>query len=185
MSTAPVTTENTTPVVHNSANYTSENVTLVVGYTREELAKPEGKRKLTAQTEDKFSEAERDETNTEVDEDGKPVFKFKVIFSQTAIIYHPENLDGVQELVPDDEEKLNLIDSQLKVKQINRFRSLVVSKDFAPQDNTIDMFDECNKKSEKRLSPFEKTQNEILTKFSPEMQAKLLELLQAQVGGRK
>lgn len=158
-----------TGVSHNSKNYTNENYTLNVGYTKDELAKPEDKRRLKAYPEDAFTQEELDKG------------EFQVVFSQTAVIYHPENLDGINELVPDDEEKINLIDAQLKVKQVNRFRSLVTSKDFAPQDNVIDMFDECNKKSERRLSPFEKTQNEILKNFSPDMQKRLLEMLQSQL----
>jgi hypothetical protein len=169
MSTAVETPNTDNVTAHQSANFTSENYTLNVGYTKDELSKEESKRKLKAYPEDAFSAEEL------------AAGEFQVVFSQTAIIYHPENLDGVQELVGDDEEKVNLFDAQLKVKQINRFRSSVVSKDYAPVDNSIDMFDACGQKSEKRLSPFEKTKNEILNKFSPEMQAKLLELLQAQM----
>lgn len=171
----PVNTVNPTPAnptpaaqVHDSKNYTSENYTLEVGYTKDELAKPEDKRKPKAYPEGNFSE--EDVKNGE----------WQLLFTQTARIYHPENLDGVEELVSDDEEKVNLFDNQLKVKQINRFRSQVVSQNFTPVDGVIDMFDECGKKSEKRLSPFEKVQNEIMNKFTPEMQARLLEMLKAQ-----
>lgn len=173
MSTATIdqtaNTANNASATHNSPNYTSEQYTLEVGYTADELAKPEDKRRLKAYPEGTFSEDDVKEG------------KWQQVFTQTGIIYHPENLDGINELVPDDEEKINLCDAQLKVKQVNRFRSLVTSKDFTPQDNVIDMFDECNKKSERRLSPFEKTQNEILKNFSPDMQKRLLEMLQSQL----
>jgi len=173
MSTSPVTTEQpTTNAVHTSANYTSENYTLLVGYTKEELAKPADERKLKAYPEDAFTEEEKDSTNKD--------FKFQVEFPQTFVQYTPENLEGVGELIPDDEEVLNLIKAQLKVKLVNRARSQATSKDFKPVDGVIDMFDECNKKSERRLSQFEKTTQTILKDFTPEMQARLLELLKAQ-----
>jgi len=48
-SVATPTNENTVATAaHNSAHYTSENYTLEVGYTKEELAKPEADRKLKA-----------------------------------------------------------------------------------------------------------------------------------------
>src|ERR1700747_436375 len=130
MSTSPVTTEQpTTNAVHTSANYTSENYTLLVGYTKEELAKPADERKLKAYPEDAFTEEEKDSTNKDL--------KFQVEFPQTFVQYTPENLEGVGELIPDDEEVLNLIKAQLKVKLVNRARSQATSKDFKPVDGVI------------------------------------------------
>ena len=173
-------TEPQTPAtagVHNSAHYTSENYTLLVGYTKEDLDKaqkdPEFVLKLKAYPEDNFTEEQKDEDN-------KEEFKFKVVFTQTFVHYSPVDLEGVTELIPDDDEVLNLITAQLKVKLVNRARSQATSKDFKPVDGVIDMFDECNKKSERRLSQFEKTTQTILKDFTPEMQARLLELLKAQ-----
>lgn len=178
MSTSPVSTEQT-PVstgVHTSANFTSENYTLLVGYLKEDLDKAKADKdfslKLKAYPEDNFTEEEKDETS--------PNFKFQVVFTQTFVQYTPENLQGIGELIPDDEEVLNLIKAQLKVKLVNRARSQATSKDFKPVDGVIDMFDECNKKSERRLSQFEKTTQTILKDFTPEMQARLLELLKQQ-----
>lgn len=168
MSTTPVSTEVTTTAAHTSAHYTSENYTLEVGYTKEELAKPEADRKLKAYPEGTFSDEEKEKG------------EFQVVFAQTFVQYTPEDLDGVGELIPDDEEVLNLIKAQLKVKLVNRARSQATSKDFKPVDGVIDMFDECNKKSERRLSQFEKTTQTILKDFTPEMQARLLELLKQQ-----
>lgn len=177
MSTSPVSTD--TPVStgsHTSAHYTSENYTLLVGYTKEDLDKAKSDKeftlKLKAYPEGQFTEEEQDETS--------PNFKFQVAFSQTFVHYSPVDLDGVGELIPDDDEVLNLITAQLKVKLVNRSRSQATSKDFKPVDGVIDMFDECNKKSERRLSQFEKTTQTILKDFTPEMQARLLELLKAQ-----
>lgn len=178
MSTSSVSTEQT-PVstgAHTSAHYTSENYTLLVGYLKEDLEKAKVDKeftpKLKAYPEDAFSEEEKDETSKE--------FKFQVAFPQTFVHYSPVDLDGVGELIPDDDEVLNLITAQLKVKLVNRSRSQATSKDFKPVDGVIDMFDECNKKSERRLSQFEKTTQTILKDFTPEMQARLLELLKAQ-----
>lgn len=175
MSTTAVSPEVQTPVTqseHKSENFSFENYTLVVGYPKEELAKPVNERKKKAYPED----------HEMVSEESQAKGEFEVAFSQTFRQYSPSNITGINELVPDDDEVVNLVAAQLKVKQVNRARSLVTSKDFVPQDATIDQFDECNKKSERRLTPFEKTKNEILNNMPKELQAQLLALLQAQVG---
>lgn len=177
MSTTAITTEPNTNAVdqtaHISDNFTSENYTLLVGYTKDELAKPADERKLKAYPEDAFTSEETDESNKE--------FKFQVVFSQTFRHYSPSNLTGIDELVPDDDEKLNLVAAQLKVKLVNRSRSMVTGSKFEPVDGVIDFFEQCNQKSERRLTPFEKTKNEILNNMPKEMQAQLLALLQAQL----
>lgn len=153
---------------HTSDHITNENYTLVVGYDAADADKEDKRKKAYPEgdeIEEKIAKGE-----------------FIELFRQTSRNYFPSTLDGVNELIPDDEEKLNLLYNQLKVKQVNRFRSLVTSKDFTPVEFTIDMFAQAGLKSERRLTAYEKTEKAIFEDFSPEMQKKLLEKLMALQG---
>lgn len=155
---------------HTSDHLAIENYTLVIGYTKEEAAKENAKQgdgKLSAKPEGEDTE----EAITKGD--------FVEVFRQTFRQYFPSSLEGINELIPDDEEKLNLVCASLKVKEANRARSLVVSKSFTPQNFTIDLFEQAGEKSERRLTPQQKVEREIFENFSPEMQRALLAKLQA------
>lgn len=152
-----------------SENFTSELITFVKGYTKDELAKPEADRKLKPVP-------ESDELDEQIEKG-----EFVEVARQTYRAYFPSNIVGVQELVPDDDEVVNLVYNSLKTKLNNAARSNLMTKDFAPSDSVTDLFDVCGRKSERRLSAYEKTEREILENFTPEMQAKLLALLQKQV----
>lgn len=155
---------------HVSDNISCENYTLVVGYTKDEAAK-----EAVKQGDGKLSAKPEGEDTEEAIAKGEFVEAFRQTFRQ----YFPSNLDGVNELIPDDEEKVNLVYNSLKVKEANKARALVCSKAFSPVEHVIDLFEVSGQKSERRLSAFEKTEKEIFSNFSEADRKKLLEKLLA------
>jgi FtsZ-interacting cell division protein ZipA len=158
-----------TPNATSTANVTYENYNLIVGWTKEEMAKPVEERKLKAYPES--DEMEKDIAEGNFIESFRQTFKHPV----------PQNAEGVQELIPDTDEQFNLIAKQLTVKLVNKSRSTVLGKDFQPKEDVIDLTQYAGEKSERRLSAFEKTVRDI-SSFDPATRAQLLALLQSQLG---
>lgn len=164
-------TQNPAGNLHSSTNVVNEKYTLIVGWPKEEMTKekPEDRQlKAYPETEDMEQKIA----------DGEFVESFR----QTFVHPVPQNPDGVSELIPDVDEQFNLITKQLTVKLVNKSRSTVLSKDFQPKEDVIDLTQYAGEKSERRLSPFEKTLKTI-EGFDEETRLKLLALLQSQSGG--
>lgn len=167
MGTVLVNDPNSTTTTH-SPNVVNENYNLIVGWTKDEMAKPVEDRKLKAYPESDEMEKDIAEGN------------FTESFRQTFVHPVPQNADGVQELIPNTEEQINLLTKQLTVKLVNKSRSTVLSKDFKPTGDVINLTSYAGEVSERRLSVFEKTVKSI-EGMDPAIKQQLLALLQAQV----
>lgn len=74
----------------------------------------------------------------------------KEVARQSFKFYNVQTIDGVEELVPNVKEQLNLLRKALTQKQQNKARTQVLAKDFEPRAETIDLRDACNEESQTR-----------------------------------
>lgn len=104
-------------------------------------------------------------------------------FRQTFIIPDVNTLQGCRDLVPDDEEFVNIFSAGLNQKMKNRARTAPLTKDFEPQPGAIDLTDKANEKSERqRLTPIQKLVKTLEAAFpnlTPEQRQTLVAQAQA------
>lgn len=107
-------------------------------------------------------------------------------FRQTYTLPEVNTLQGCRNLVPDDEEFVNIFSAGLNQKMKNRARTMGLTKDFVPVQGVIDLTDKANEKSERqRLSPAEKlarTLADLFPNLSVEMRQQLIAQAQQQAG---
>ena len=104
-------------------------------------------------------------------------------FRQTFSIPDVNTIQGCRDLVPDDEEFVNIFSAGLNQKMKNRARTIPLTKDFEPKAGVIDLTELANQKSERqRLSPAEKlarTLEQMFPGLTPEARAQLVQQAQA------
>lgn len=108
-------------------------------------------------------------------------------FRQTFIIPDVNTIQGCRDLVPDDEEFVNIFSAGLNQKMKNRARTAILGKDFKPQPGAIDLTPLANEKSERqRLTPVEKLLKTLEAAFpnftSEQRQALVAQAQQMQLG---
>lgn len=102
--------------------------------------------------------------------------------SKTFMRYNVESQEDFEILVPDLDERLNIINRTLDIKQTDFMRDLMTSAAFQAEEGTYDLADACAAKSERKsASPLEKYIRGA-GKLSLEDQQELVRRLQALAG---
>ncbi len=132
-------------------------------------------------------EAKKVETSAEFEVKGVK-YPALVEVIQTFKVPSANTLEGIQQLVPDEEEIVNLFSGGLSVKLGNKIRSRLMATDddgnftFEPTEQPFDMTADAAIKTNRRLTEDEKLQKSLQeVQLTPEKIQELMAVLQAKL----